>query len=255
MQQSLNKSFFQLDVIWRGCVSISVLILIWQLVVMLCHVPPYILPTPLLVAKSLLQYADLIAHESLPTVIETVIGFLCSAIFGILGALLLSYFRPARIWFLPILLISQALPTFAIAPLFVIWFGYGIASKIAITILMLFFPITSAFYDGLKRTCPGYLELAQTMNASKWRILWHIRVPAALPALGSGLRVAATFAPMGAVIGEWVGASHGLGFLILNANARMQIDLMFAALVVLVTATLLFYFLVDLFFKIMVNWQ
>lgn len=255
MQQSLNKNFFQFDLIWRGCISITVLLLIWQLAVMLFRIPPYILPTPLLVVKSLVHYAGLIAHESLPTVIETVIGFLCSAVFGIFGALLLSYFRPARIWFLPILLISQALPTFAIAPLFVIWFGYGIASKIAITILMLFFPITSAFYDGLIRTCPGYLELAQTMNASKWRILWHIRVPAALPALGSGLRVAATFAPMGAVIGEWVGASQGLGFLILNANARMQIDLMFAALVVLVIVTLLFYFLVDLFFKSMVTWQ
>jgi len=93
------------------------------------------------------------------------------------------------------------------------------------------------------------------MNATKWQILYRIRIPAALPALGNGLRVAATFAPIGAVIGEWVGASHGLGFLILNANSRLHIDLMFAALLVLIILTLAFYFLIDLLMKRMVFWN
>jgi len=242
-------------ILLRGIISAIVLVLIWQIIVVAFNLPVYILPSPILVLKSLQQYGGLIFQESIPTVIEAVFGFILSLLFGVFWALMLVYFRPIRLWFLPVLLISQALPTFAIAPLFVIWFGYGIASKIATTCLMLFFPITSSFYDGLRQTPKCYLDLAQTMNATKWQILYRIRIPAALPALGNGLRVAATFAPIGAVIGEWVGASHGLGFLILNANSRMQIDLMFAALLVLIILTLAFYFLIDLLMKRMVFWN
>ena len=242
-------------ILLRGIISAIVLVLIWQIIVVAFNLPVYILPSPILVLKSLQQYGGLIFQESMPTIIEAVFGFILSLLFGVFWALMLVYFRPIRLWFLPVLLISQALPTFAIAPLFVIWFGYGMASKIAVTCLMLFFPITSSFYDGLRHTPKCYLDLAQTMNATKWKILRRIRIPAALPSLGNGLRVAATFAPIGAVIGEWVGASRGLGYLILNANSRMQIDLMFAALLVLIVLTLAFYFLVDLLMKRMVFWS
>jgi ABC-type nitrate/sulfonate/bicarbonate transport system permease component len=155
------------------------------------------------------------------------------------------YIKPLSLWFLPLMIISQAIPTFAIAPLLVIWFGYGMASKIICTILMIFFPITSAFFDGLRQTERHWLDLAKTMNAKKIRLFYYIRIPAALPRLASGMRIAAVFAPIGAVIGEWVGASGGLGFLMLNANARMQIDLMFAALCVLILLSLLLYFIID----------
>jgi len=242
-------------ILLRGITITIVLALMWQFIVVAFNLPPYILPSPILVLKSLQQYSGLILQQSLPTVIEATLGFILSGFLGTLSALILIYFRPVRLWFLPILLISQALPTFAIAPLLVIWFGYGITAKIITTILMLFFPITSAFYDGLRRTPQGYLDLAQTMNANKWQTLQRIRIPAALPSLGNGLRVAATFAPMGAIIGEWVGASKGLGFLILNANARMQIDLMFASLLVLVVLTLAFYFAIDLLIKSVISWE
>ena len=167
----------------------------------------------------------------------------------------MSYFRLARLWFLPVLLISQALPAFAVAPLLVIWFGYGMASKVIVAMILLFFPVTSAFYDGLRRTPVEWLYLGQVMGASRWRLLWRIRIPAALPALGSGLRIAATVAPMGAIIGEWVGSSQGLGFLMLNANARMQIDLMFAVLFVVVALTLTLYFLIDTLLKKIIFWK
>jgi putative hydroxymethylpyrimidine transport system permease protein len=231
------------------------LILLWQSIVTIFNLPPYILPTPILVLKSFQHYGVLILQQSIPTAIEATLGFIISFLLGTFGALVLVYFRPMRLWFLPVLLISQALPTFAIAPLLVIWFGYGMASKIVTTVLMLFFPITSSFYDGLRRTPQGYLDLAQTMNATKLQTLRRIRIPNALPSLGSGLRVAATFAPMGAVIGEWVGASKGLGFLILNANSRMQIDLMFATLFVLIVLTLIFYFSIDLLIKSTIFWD
>jgi putative hydroxymethylpyrimidine transport system permease protein len=233
----------------RGIIISITLVLAWQALVVIFDLPSYILPSPLLVLKSLWQHGELIARQSIPTVFEAGLGFILGSFFGMLWALTLIYFQSMRLWFLPILLISQALPTFAVAPLFVLWLGYGMASKIMIICLMLFFPITSSFYDGLRKVHANYFDLAQTMNATKLQTLWRIRIPAALPSLGNGLRVAATFAPLGAIIGEWVGATKGLGFLILNANSRMQIDLMFAALLVLIVLTLTFYFLIDSLMK------
>ncbi len=222
---------------------------------LLGQLPIYILPGPLEVFKSLLNHSGLIAQNAWPTLVEMLCGLVLGALAGIWAALCLTYFRWARFWFLPLLITSQALPTFAIAPLLVIWFGYGMASKIVVAMLMIFFPVASAFYDGLRRTPRDWINLGTVMGASHWRLLWRIRIPSALPALGSGLRVAATFAPMGAVIGEWVGASQGLGFLMLNANARMQIDLMFAVLFVLIVLTLILYFAVDQFFKKIIFWS
>lgn len=239
----------------RGIIITITLILTWHLLTTWFNLSTYILPSPIIVAQSLWTNFNLIIHQTIPTAIEAVIGFICSFILGSFGAIILIRFKPARAWFLPILLISQALPTFAIAPLLVIWFGYGITAKIITTILMLFFPITSAFYDGLRHTPENYLELAQVMHANKLQILRYIQIPSALPSLGNGLRVAATFAPMGAIIGEWVGASQGLGFLILNANARMQIDLMFAAIIILIILALGFYFIIDRLIKTVIFWQ
>jgi len=120
---------------------------------------------------------------------------------------------------------------------------------------MIFFPVTTAFYDGLRRTPRAWLDMAKTMNATRWSILWQIRIPAALPALASGLRVAAALAPIGAIIGEWVGSSHGLGFLMLNANGRMQITLMFAALFSITMLTLVLYYSVDWILRRTITWK
>jgi putative hydroxymethylpyrimidine transport system permease protein len=239
----------------RGCFIFLGLLFIWQAIVSLFHLPPYILPSPWQVFKIGFSRADLIFHESMITFTEAVLGLFLGILFGMFSAICMAFFRPLAMWMLPILIISQALPTFAIAPLLIIWLGFGMTSKIATAVLMIFFPITSAFYDGLKRTEPGWIDLAKIMNAKKWRIFWFIRIPASLPSLASGIRVATVVAPIGAVIGEWVGASQGLGFLILNANARMQIDLMFAALFALVVFSLLFYFVVDNLLRIAIPWQ
>ncbi|MDR3477096.1 MAG: ABC transporter permease [Gammaproteobacteria bacterium] len=239
----------------RGLVILSGLILVWEAIVLFFQLPPYILPSPWLVAKSLQLNWHLILTESLPTVIETLLGLLLGVIFGCLAALIMAFFRPARMWMLPVLIISQAIPTFAIAPLLVIWFGFGMASKIVTTIMMLFFPITSAFFDGLRRTDPGWLDLAKTLKATKMQIFWRIRIPAALPSLASGLRVATAIAPIGAVVGEWVGASRGVGYLMMNANARMQIDLMFAALISIILFSLILYFSIDKLLRVAIYWQ
>lgn len=231
------------------------LLLLWQIVIYIFKLPPYILPPPWSVAHTWVTQVALLWTQTKPTLIETLLGLLLGALSGSIGALILISFKTARLWLLPLLVISQAIPIFAIAPLFVIWFGYGEISKVVTTMLMIFFPVTTAFYDGLRRTDATLLGLAKTMNASRFAILWQILIPSALPALASGLRVATAIAPLGAIVGEWVGSSHGLGFLILNANARMQIDLMFAALLTLTLLTLLLYYVVDKLLHWAIFWQ
>ncbi len=231
------------------------LLLLWQLLVWATAAPPYILPGPVAVARILLARTDLLLFHALTTAIEILAGIVIGSLVGALSAILLTAFAPARRWLMPLLVVSQALPVFALAPLLVLWLGYGMASKIAMAVLIIYFPVTAAFFDGLRRTEPGWLELARVMNAKPAAILWRIRLPAALPALGSGLRVAASVAPIGAVVGEWVGSSAGLGFLMLHANARMQVDLVFAALFVLALMALALYFAVDRAARHLVPWQ
>ena len=137
-------------------------------------------------------------------------------------ALALSPTATRLVW--PVLVASQALPVFAIAPLLVLWLGFGMASKIAMAALIIYFPVVTNFADGLARTDPDLLDAASISGASRLQTLHLVRLPAALPALGSGLKVAASVAPIGAVVGEWVGAAGGLGFVMLQANARSQTD-------------------------------
>jgi putative hydroxymethylpyrimidine transport system permease protein len=155
---------------------------------------------------------------------------------------------------MPVLVVSQAVPVFALAPLLVLWFGYGIGSKVAMATLIIYFPVTASFFDGLRRTDPGWLDLAQTMGASAWATLRHVRIPAALPSLASGLRIAVAVAPIGAVVGEWVGSSAGLGHLMLYSNARMQVDLVFAALATLAMLAVALYTAVDLGLRRALPW-
>lgn len=234
-------------------VTFSILIC-WQAIVTLWQLPDYILPTPLKVFHTLYEQSTLIFSQAGTTILETILGLMLGIIFGCLAGFLLAFFPPFAFWFLPIIIISQAIPTFAIAPLFVIWLGYGLASKIAITVLMIFFPVASSFFDGLRIAKVDWLDLVQSMNASKWRAFISIQIPAALPSLGTGIRLAAVIAPIGAIVGEWVGSSAGLGYLMLNANARMQIDMMFASLMVIVIMALVLYFSVDTLLKKLIWW-
>jgi len=231
------------------------LLSLWQLLVSLSGVQHFILPGPVRVLKALSGNLALLFEHALVTLTEMILGLLLGSVLGLFSALSISWFRPLRAWLLPVLVISQALPVFALAPVLVLWFGFGMASKIVMTTLIIYFPVTAACYDGLRHTPQGWLDLASIMGAGRLRQLLSIRLPAALPALGSGLRVATSVAPIGAVVGEWVGSSQGLGYLMLNANARMQVDLMFAALLVLAVLAVTLYFLVDDVLRRIMPWQ
>lgn len=231
------------------------LILVWQVIIMTTGVPPYILPDPLSVVRAAYTHSGSLLDHALTTLFEIVSGLVIGTLLGASSALTMIASRSLKRWLMPVLVISQAIPVFALAPLLVLWLGYGMSSKIAMTVLIIFFPVTAAFYDGLRSTEPEWLELARVMNAKPLAVIRHIRIPAALPAFASGLRVATAVAPIGAVVGEWVGSSKGLGFYMLHANARMQIDVMFAALAVLAIVALTLYFSVDKTMTKIVFWQ
>lgn len=206
---------------------------LWQGVVWLTAAPPFILPSPVRVAQAGWDNRwPLMEHASV-TLLEVTLGLLIGAALGAVTAIQLA--RSARLHrlIMPLLVFTQAVPVFALAPILTLWLGYGIASKVMMAVLIIFFPVTSAFYDGLSRTPSGLLDLASTMGATDRQIMRRIKIPYALPSLGTGLKLAAVYAPIGAVIGEWVGSSRGLGYLMLLANGRAKTDLMFASLFVL----------------------
>jgi putative hydroxymethylpyrimidine transport system permease protein len=237
--------------IMRGLVVVAGLLILWQVVVAVTGVPPYILPGPMVVGRSLGANAGLIGENALVTLSEIVVGLVVGVVLGALAAIAVTANETARRWLLPLLVASQAIPVFALAPLLVLWLGYGMASKVAMAALIIFFPVAATFHDGLKQVERGWLDLARVMQgrrrsrADRIRAFALVRVPAALPSLASGIRVGVAVAPIGAVIGEWVGSGAGLGHLMLHANGRLQIDLMFAALLTLAALAVALYLAVD----------
>jgi len=229
----------------RALASALVALLLWQGLVVAADLPPFILPGPVRVAEALWINRALIASNALVTIAEVLIGLVLGAVLGAATAVWLASSGAARALVRPALVFSQAVPVFALAPILTLWLGYGLGSKVVMAVLIIYFPVTSAFLDGLDGTPAGYLDLARTMGAGRAGTMWRVRIPAALPSLASGLRLAAVYAPIGAVIGEWVGASRGLGYLMLLANGRAKIDLMFAALLVLAVFTVALHAAVD----------
>lgn len=231
---------------WRAGLSAALLTLVlWQAVIWVTDVAPFILPSPIQVIEAIWTSRALLADHAVITMAEVLIGLALGAALGFVSAVALAASPVARALIRPILLFSQAVPVFALAPILTLWLGYGLWSKVTMALIIIYFPVTSSFFDALMRCNPDWIGMARVMKARPWRIMWHVRIPAALPGFASGLRLAAVYAPIGAIIGEWVGASKGLGYLMLLANGRAKTDLMFAALFVLAVFTVLLYSGVD----------
>ena len=235
--------------------ALGAVIIVWQAIVSLTGLPGYILPAPMRVLNTLWNSRALIGEHATVTLLEVVIGLAIGAGLGVTTAIQLAMSPSARLFLRPILVFSQALPVFALAPILTLWLGYGLGSKIAMAVLIIFFPVTSAFFDGLMNTPRGYLDLAQTMGASTRHIMLKIRIPAALPSLASGMKLAAVYAPIGATIGEWVGSSQGLGYLMLLANGRVKTDLMFAAMLTLGVMSVTLYALISMALDRLIDYE
>jgi putative hydroxymethylpyrimidine transport system permease protein len=238
----------------RPVVTILVFLAAWWVVAQFAGVPSFMLPNPQSVAVALWTQRDLLFWNTLTTLAEILLGLFFGTLLGAVSALGIVFSPVLQRWLMPVLVLSQAIPVFALAPLLVLWFGFGMESKVVMAVLIIFFPVAANFSDGLRRTDPGWLDLSRTMGASRYAVMRHVRLPAALPAFASGLRVATAIAPIGAIIGEWVGASSGLGYVMINANARIQTDVMFAALFILAVVAIALYVLVGHLLRRLLYW-
>ena len=206
---------------------------LWEWGVRAFGIPFYILPAPSRIATVLVTDRALLASEAAVTLLEIFLGFGIAFVMGIGLALLIFASRTVERAVYPLVIASQTVPVFAIAPLLIVWLGYGMLSKVAMAALIVFFPIVVNTVDGLRAADPDIINLLLILGATPAQVLVKLRAPAALPFVFSGIRIAVATSVIGAVIGEWVGATQGLGFLMIHANAQLHIDLVFAAITVL----------------------
>jgi len=230
-------------------------VLVWEAGVRVFGVPFYILPAPSRIAGVLITDQWLLLTQAAVTLEEVLLGFAIAFVIGIGLALLIFSSRTVERAVYPLIIASQTVPVFAIAPLLIVWFGYGMSSKIAMAALIVFFPIVVNTADGLRAADPDMVNLLVILGATPAQILLKIRAPAALPFVFSGTRIAVATSVIGAVIGEWVGATQGLGFLMIHANAQLHVDLVFAAIVYLSLMALGLFVLVSLVEWLALPWR
>ncbi|WMS44767.1 ABC transporter permease [Acuticoccus sp. MNP-M23] len=231
------------------------LIGLWWVLVAVLSPPAYVFPGPLAVAGAFVERWPMLLRNAGITATEIVLGLVAGLAAGTLTALAIAATPAIRRAVLPVVVVTQTLPVFAIAPLLVVWLGYGLPSKIVMAALIIYFPVATAYAEAMARVPAELVDLARLNGASRLQVLWLIRAPGGLPGLAAGVKVAATVAPIGAVVGEWVGASAGLGYVMLHANARLQTDVLFAALMLLSALALILRVVVDRLIDALVPWQ
>ncbi len=230
-----------LQVVW-ALVATGVVVGLWQLVVVVANAPEVILPSPMVVAKVIASNFALLWRHTLVTLREILLGYGIAVVVGVLVAVALVSSRVLERIVYPLLIMTQAVPKVAIAPLFLIWFGYGLKPNVLMAAVVAVFPIIINTALGLAEINPNYLRLGRVMGSNSWRLFWRIRFPEALPSILAGLKLAITFATIGAVVGELIAGQEGLGYLTQFASGQLNTPLTFAALVVLsVLGVVLFY--------------
>jgi putative hydroxymethylpyrimidine transport system permease protein len=216
---------------------------------------PFLVPSPAEIATSLWENRSLLAENAWVTVREIVLGFLCATVVGIAFAVAIHLSETLRRALYPLLVASQTIPVIAIAPILIVWFGFGIEPKLVVIALVSFFPITVNAVDGLGSVDREAIKMMRTLDASRWQLLTRVEAPAALPSLFGGMRIAAVFAPIAALFAEWVGSSSGLGHLILQDNGRLETARMFASIALLIAIALLLFGLLALVERRVVRWR
>jgi NitT/TauT family transport system permease protein len=235
--------------------TLAGLIVAWQMFTRLAGVSRLLLPAPTDIAVTLGSALPLLAHMSAITATEFLLGFGLSVAVGIpLGALLV-YARPVELAVYPLLVASQTIPKAAIAPIFVVWLGAGMTSKVLIAFTIAFFPIVIDTAIGLRAAPQEVIHLVRSMGANAFQVFWFVRFPNALPNIFGGLKVASTLAVVGAIVGEFVSAEKGLGYLVLVANGELNTSLVFASVVTLSILGVVFYFLLELLERFVIRWH
>ena len=230
-------------------------IALWQAVCSLDLVPTYLLPCPMDVVSAFIEDSQLLASHAVTTLTEAAIGLLAGVALGFVMAVVMDRFEVIYQAFDPLITISQTIPTVAIAPLLVLWFGYGILPKVVLVILTTFFPITVALVRGFRSVDPDVVDLMRTMTATRWQICFYAKLPAAAEQFFSGLRISATYAIVGAVIAEWLGGFLGLGVYMTRVRKSFAYDRMFASIILISALSLALMKGVDLLERVCMPWK
>ena len=245
------------DILNRGAglVVALVLVALWQLATVVLTVPSYLLPAPESVASIIVDDWQALWDHSVVTFVETMIAFVLSAVVGLALAVAITYSRWLERLLYPVMVGSQAVPKVAIAPILLVWLGFGMTPKILVAFLIGFFPVVVTAVTGLNSVRPDMLKLVASMGASGWDVFWKVRLPAAMPSIFSGLKVAITLTVVGAIIGEFVGSNSGLGYYILVATGNLDTALVFACVVILTVMGVGLFYLVALAERYVTSWQ
>lgn len=228
---------------------------LWQLTVTLFHIEQWILPAPTQIINSFWQSRSLIFYHLIPTVVEAIIGLIGAVFVSIFIAVLMERFQIMRKIIYPFLILSQTIPFIILAPLLTLWFGFGLLPKIIIISLVCFFPIAINLFDGFQSVDPAILRLLTSMGANQKQMFKWIKWPASLPNFFSGLRIAAAYSILGAVVSEWMGADRGLGILLIRSTKSYLTDRVFATIGIITILSMVVVFAVEIIARISIPWH
>lgn len=231
------------------------ILIIWQIVVDSGYIERYILPSPIDIIRALIEILPKVWGHIFVTVIEAFIGFIIAIVLALLLAIVMDIYIPLKEALYPILLISQTIPIIALAPLFAMWFGFGILPKIIVVILVCFFPIVISLLNSFEAVDLDLIYLMKSMGASKFQTFQMVKLPYAMIGLFSGLKISATYSIMGAVIGEWLGGKEGVGVYMLRVKHSYAYDKVFAVILIIIFLSMLVFFLVLIFERVLMPWN
>ena len=234
---------------------VAALVVVWEVYVRLTGLDPIVLPSPSRVVGSLWDAREIAAGHLVPTLVEALTGCAVSVVLATLTAIALDRWRPVRRAVEPVLVTSQTIPIVAIAPLFVIWFGFGLLPKVVIVVLVTFFPVTVALLDGFGRVDPEATSLLRSLGATSRQTFRSLRWPSALPSLFTGLRISVVYAVIGAIFGEYVGATSGLGIWMKLSQNSFRTDLVFGAILLTAIVSFALYLGVGVAERFVVPWS
>ncbi|MHB1317029.1 MAG: ABC transporter permease [Anaerolineae bacterium] len=240
--------------LWPPLALCVLLLVVWQAAVAVLDIQEWLLPSPLQIVRAGWEARPLLGPHIWQTARETLMGFGLALAIGLGLGMLIDYSRTVRAALYPLLVLSQTVPVVAIAPLLVIWFGYGILPKVIVVGLVCFFPIVVSTADGLHAADPEQIALLRTMGASRMDVFRKVRLPGAMPAVFTGIKVGITYSVVGAIMGEWVGASQGIGVFMLRATNSFRTDWVFVSIAVTAALSLLLFGLVTLLERAMLRW-
>ena len=238
-----------------SCSAIAVILLLWQAICSLGFVESFMLPSPVQVVQAFLsEFPELMAHTGV-TLAEAFLGLALGILLGFVMAVIMDQFEPLYQACYPLIVLTQTVPTVAIAPLLVLWFGYEMTPKVILIVITTFFPITIGLLNGFRSVDPDSIHLLRAMGAGRWQIFSHIKLPGAMSQFFSGLRISASYAVVGAVISEWLGGFNGLGVYMTRVKKAFSFDKMFAVIFLISIISLLLMKGVDLIQKKCMPWE